>query len=268
MRGTHAIVGVLTMALFTQGAAAQIFPGAPQIDLRQFPGAPQWPELPDAAKKALMVAQLSNAKRDPSPSASAEQVHDYAGNYQTQGAFWGLLIGAVTGCVLADLFDMKCKDGVVVGAVLGAGVGIVVGSNVGKRQDVYASKEIDLNQKLVAAEADLADATATREAAERLLAEHRAKLSALKRQKAGSQETRDKMTTQIGYMSKDLEALTLANNGLKKQLESLNAAIAQTTSSADASKLRVVYTKLQAESTKLQAALDSMSNSLEDARIA
>lgn len=227
------------------------------------------PNLTPVVEKGMLLGQLQASPANPNPSVNGAQVQNYSRNYQAQGAIWGALIGAIGGCLLADfILDMDCTKGAIFGGAIGAAVGVAAGSDVGKRQEVYAKKEISLNEKLSAANADLADAKATRVAAENLVTEHRKTLASLRQKQNGSQQARQDMTKQVGYMSKDLEALTLANNGLKKQLESLDASIKAAKSTEDSNKLRPVYTQLQAESVKMEAALKSMSGAIEDARVA
>lgn len=220
-------------------------------------------------ERAALLSTLSNPQVDPSMSTSQTQIHGYANaNYKMQGAVGGSLIGAIAGCLIADgLLDKNCGDGALLGAVLGGGIGYVVGGNAQKRQEVYASTENNLTAKLQAAEQDLADARATREAAEMLVAEHRSTLASLQQKRNRNQISREQYAKEVGYMVKDVEALGAAKKGLEGQLTSLNAAIANTTEPAESSKLTAVYVKLQAEDQALDKALRSLSGMVEGAKV-
>jgi len=113
----------------------------------------------------------------------------------------------------------------------------------------------------------LFDAKSMRIAAENLVKEHRATLAQLRQNRSNSDAAKSKMATEVGYMVKDADMLKTAKRGLEGQLASLKTAIANTPKAADASKLQAVYTQLQAEDRALDAALNSLSDVIDSAKI-
>jgi len=220
--------------------------------------------------KALELANTLAAKpTDPNMSQSQQQIHSYTKqNYQMQGAAGGAALLAIVGCLVADyVMDSSCTKGAIVGGLAGGVIGYVVGGNVADRQEVYASKEANLGAKLTAAEQDLADAKATRLAAEDLVKEHRATLDGLRREVARDKSKQNKMALEVSYMIKDAETLKTAKRGIEGQLASLQTAIANTPKQADASKLQAVHVQLQAEDRALDAALNNLGGVIESAKI-
>ena len=226
-------------------------------------------DIEKSAKALSLVTTMASLKADPSMSPSQSQIHNHVNqNYQMQGAIGGAALMAVVGCLVADyMIDAKCTDGAILGALAGGAIGYVVGGNVAERQKAYASKETTLNAKLAAAEQDLSDAKSMRIAAENLVKEHRATLAQLRQNRSNSDAAKSKMATEVGYMVKDADMLKTAKRGLEGQLASLKTAIANTPKAADASKLQAVYTQLQAEDRALDAALNSLSDVIDSAKI-
>ena len=224
-------------------------------------------------EKALMVTQLTstlnNARRPVSPSADQAQLYDYSDNYRLQGAATGAIIGAVVACLVADyLLDSSCSKGAIFGAVAGGAVGVYVGGRIGERQNVYRDREVALNTKLQTARTDLADAQSARIAAERLAQSHRQKLSQLQSDYKRTGRNKSEYERQIGYATKDLEAMNASKRGLDEQIKVLETEISNSRpSEAELAESRGIIASLKSESQRLSQAMQSLSGTIESARV-
>ena len=289
---TQFVIAVLAMAVLSAPASADVSEWIKRLPLPDLPKIPDILPTPgrsngDGANNrnpgntensggvaelitaGMVQLRLSQASRDPEPTRHQRNLYSYADNYKVQGGFIGGIVGAVAGCVVAkDLMGSDCAKGVVYGAAVGGTVGYVAGSKIGERQEVYANQEKDLKGKLAVAQADLSDAKRARSSADRVVASHKVKLASLQQQYKRKRVTRDQYMEELGYATKDLEALSMSKKGLEKQVAAARSSLANAKASpGDQKQMEQVVEQLERENEAMGKALKTLSGVVETARV-
>ena len=198
-------------------------------------------------------------------SAAQEELYgysdEYSGEYALQGAAIGAILGAAVTCILID-----CDAGsVVIGAGAGAAVGALGGSIVGTQQQEYANNSDRLDAITESAEAHLSDARRARQAAESVVAAHKADLADLKDQYSKGQISQEDYRDRLEDARHDQGKLSNARDALSDQIYALDRELSSQSPSYKKDKLEGLREELAVERERLNQQLSDLTSDIDSA---
>jgi len=181
-----------------------------------------------------------------SNSGHRSGVTNYARNYALTCGVTAGAVGAV-GASIAGANTTKTTAAGMGSAVVGA----AICGAVGNRQMQYASAEQSLDQTLQDSNERLAAAEKTVASAERLVDDHKSKLSTLRRQVATNSTYRTSLNNQIGAAKYDHKLLVGTQSELQATIEQLSSRIQTEPASPDVTKLNQRLADLREQNARL-----------------
>lgn len=181
----------------------------------------------------VACASVDGEPDDPLGSASDDRrtLQDYAAGETAQGALYGAGIGAAAGCasiILADDRDLEsCLKRAAVGGALGAAAGAATGYVIRDRRDRYAVDEGRLEERLRLARAEVEEAQEAGDAAQRVVADHRATIERLESEVARGEASHEELEHAVSEAREDAEQIRQARRGLERQVASMDAELAE-----------------------------------------
>lgn len=177
----------------------------------------------------------------------------------------GILVGAVLlgalACGIALAAGGKGQDCAVAGAAgaaVGAGAGYIAGSWVASKQTSYASKEDYYRDVIVAADKEIAENRKAAQAANRLAAQHQARIAELNASYASKQTTASAYRKQYKVMADDTTALDATIQTNRERIAELDQLIAEAGSGSAGQSLRQRRDQLAAENATLERAYNEL----------
>lgn len=207
-----------------------------------------------------------NAHDEPDdPSAAQEELYNYSDEYSEEYALQGAAIGAILGAAITCAF-IDCDAGsVAIGAGAGAAVGALGGSIVGTQQQQYANNSDRLDAMTEAAELQLADARRARQAAESVVAAHKAELANLKDQYSKGQISQEDYKDRLEDARYDRTRLSSARDALSDQIYALDRELSAQGPSYKKDKLEKLREELAAERERLDQQLSDLTSDIDSA---
>jgi hypothetical protein len=178
---------------------------------------------------ALAMAALALAGCAGGDGGSRADGRDSPGGVSSQpgqGALYGAGVGAALGCASVLLTDgdaRDCLERAAIGGVIGAAAGAAGGYLVQQRDGSYAIAEQQLEQRLAAAEQELAEARRTRAAAEHMVGQHERDLARLSEAVEEGRASYVLLDRAVAHAREDARAVAEQNTVLKRQVAALEA---------------------------------------------
>lgn len=181
--------------------------------------------VPFRNSAALLLAAslaLSGCATKTGDRATLHDQSDRMTESMAMGAGAGAALGAIIGMIVSDDKAAGAGIGAAAGAALGAGAGYVVNA----RQQEYASREERLDAMIDATRAEVAESRKTVTAANRVVAEHRRTVNALKAEYRRGTLPAAEYRQRLAVVREDQQALAKIVAGTDRQVAELDKEIA------------------------------------------